>query len=71
MGEIFEDVCKMLLRNLQIPLFREPGTKIGTWWHKDKEIDLVSMNRRRKNRDILNGTIRRGRNTLRSLHDLF
>ncbi|MBU7048274.1 MAG: ATP-binding protein [Theionarchaea archaeon] len=51
MGGIFEDVCKMLLRNLQTPLFIEPGTKIGTWWHKDKEIDLVAMNE--KNKDIL------------------
>jgi AAA+ ATPase superfamily predicted ATPase len=53
MGEIFEEICKALLRNLNIPLFEEPGTRIGTWWHKDKEIDVVAMNEKRK--DILFG----------------
>jgi AAA+ ATPase superfamily predicted ATPase len=53
MGKIFENVCKILLRNLPIPLFEEPGTKIGTWWYKDKEIDIVAINKKKK--DILFG----------------
>ncbi|MDP2754110.1 MAG: ATP-binding protein [Nitrospirota bacterium] len=44
MGGIFEDICKKILRDLNMPVFKFPGTKIGRWWHKDKEIDIVALN---------------------------
>ncbi len=44
MGEVFEDVCRKNLRRMNIPVFRSPGTKIGRWWHKDKEIDIAALN---------------------------
>jgi len=43
-SEIFETICKKILMSL----FQ--FTKIGRWWHKDKEIDLVGFN---NNREIL------------------
>ena len=41
----FEDVCKEFL----VELNRQDGlpfrfTKIGSWWHRDNEIDLVALN---------------------------
>ena len=44
LGEIFEGVCKEFL--IETRLF--PFTKVGKWWHKDKEIDLVALNERTK-----------------------
>lgn len=44
---VFESVCKEYL--LEKPPFR--FQKLGTWWHKDKEIDIVVLNE--KNREIL------------------
>ncbi|MEM4707875.1 MAG: ATP-binding protein [Candidatus Anstonellales archaeon] len=43
----FEDVCKDFL--LEMRMFNL--TKIGKWWHKDKEIDIVGLNER--TREIL------------------
>lgn len=40
MGFIFEDVVKEFLWKKKPFQF----TKIGRWWHRDKEIDLVSLN---------------------------
>lgn len=49
LGPIFEDVCKQfLIKNVE-NFFS--FTKIGKWWYKDKEIDLIAVNRRTK--DIL------------------
>lgn len=46
-GKVFEDVCKeFLIEKRPFKL-----TKIGKWWHKDKEIDIVALNE--KTRDIL------------------
>lgn len=39
-GKCFEDICmEMLVSSRRFPL-----TKIGRWWHKDKEIDIVGLN---------------------------
>jgi AAA+ ATPase superfamily predicted ATPase len=40
LGFVFEDVCRQfLIKNMPF-LFN----KIGSWWHKDKEIDIVALN---------------------------
>ncbi len=44
LGFIFEDICKEFLIETKIFDF----TKIGKWWHKDKEIDIVALNERTK-----------------------
>ena len=44
LGEVFEDLCLELVKNLRFL----PFTKIGKWWHKDKEIDIVALNERTK-----------------------
>jgi len=47
LGEVFEDLCLEFIGNLKF----FPFTKIGKWWHKDKEIDIVALNE--KTREIL------------------
>lgn len=42
-GPIFEVLVTELLMRKQI-LIDHPFTKIGRWWHKDKEIDVVALN---------------------------
>jgi len=37
---MFEELCKELL----LPLGILKLSKIGKWWHKDKEIDIVALN---------------------------
>jgi len=49
LGLVFEEVCKEFL--IETKFF--PFTKIGKWWYKDKEIDLVSLNE--KTKEILFG----------------
>jgi hypothetical protein len=44
LGPIFEDVAKQYL--IKYNLFK--FTKIGRWWHKDKEIDIVALNEQPK-----------------------
>ena len=39
-GFMFEELCKELL----LPLGILKLSKIGKWWHKDKEIDIVALN---------------------------
>lgn len=39
-GKVFEDVCKELI--IEEKLF--DVTKIGRWWYKDKEIDIIGLN---------------------------
>lgn len=39
-SQTFEDVCKEIIIDTRF----FPVTKIGTWWHKDKEIDIVALN---------------------------
>ena len=47
LGFIFEKVCKeFLIENNKLLPFR--FKKIGRWWHKDKEIDLVALNEDKK-----------------------
>lgn len=43
-GRIFEEVCEEVMVEKNIFNF----TKIGRWWHKDKEIDIVALNEKRK-----------------------
>ena len=43
-GKVFEDVCKEFL----IEMRPFPFTKIGRWWHKDKEMDVVALNEQTK-----------------------
>jgi len=43
-GETFEDVCIEFIKKLNF----FPFTKIGKWWHKEKEIDLIALNERTK-----------------------
>ena len=44
LGEVFEEVCKEFL--IETRFF--PFTKIGKWWHKDKEIDILALNEKTK-----------------------
>lgn len=47
LGKVFEKIGpRLLLRRASLPF--QP-MKIGRWWHKDKEIDLVVANEREKN----------------------
>ncbi|CAB49767.1 ATP-binding protein [Pyrococcus abyssi] len=43
LGWVFEKVARQFLLKLNINF-----TKIGRWWHKDKEIDIVALNERGK-----------------------
>lgn len=45
LGSIFEDVAKQYLIKTK-KLFR--FTRIGRWWHKDKEIDITAFNEQTK-----------------------
>jgi AAA+ ATPase superfamily predicted ATPase len=47
MGTVFEKVCKqfLLLNRDRLPF---TFTKLGRWWHKDKEIDVVALNEESK-----------------------
>ena len=44
MGAIFEDINIKYLRNL----IRKDFEKIGKWWHKDQEIDIIALNKQKK-----------------------
>jgi AAA+ ATPase superfamily predicted ATPase len=46
-GKMFEGVCKEFIINSKF----FSAVKIGGWWHKDKEIDIVALNDQTK--DIL------------------
>lgn len=42
LGEIFEKISSQLLHKRgKLPFI---ATRIGRWWHKDKEIDLIALN---------------------------
>ncbi len=43
-SHVFEKVCQELLFYISPIKF----TKIGKWWHKDKEIDIIAMNEQAK-----------------------
>ena len=49
-GKMFERLAETLVREKKI-FSNFAFTKIGRWWHKDKEIDLVALNE--KSRQIL------------------
>ncbi len=49
-GRCFEDICKQFLIHGKPFVF----TKIGRWWYKDKEIDLVVLNEEEKEIYFLN-----------------
>ncbi|MGQ4915971.1 MAG: DUF234 domain-containing protein [Candidatus Asgardarchaeia archaeon] len=48
-GRVFEEIAKQFLiklnRSRELPFV---VTKIGKWWHKDEEIDIVALNEREK-----------------------
>ncbi len=44
LGVVFEDIARQTLAELLQMQF----TKIGGWWHKDKEIDVVALNEKTK-----------------------
>ncbi|MBI2136529.1 ATP-binding protein [Candidatus Woesearchaeota archaeon] len=44
LGNVFEEVSKQYLIDKKVFSF----TKIGNWWHQDKEIDLVAINEQTK-----------------------
>lgn len=46
LGSIFEDAVRHCLLKVIKNLFK--FTKIGRWWHRDKEIDLVALNSQTK-----------------------
>jgi AAA+ ATPase superfamily predicted ATPase len=46
LGEVFEEVCRQFLIKNREKIF--PFTKIGKWWYKDKEIDIVAFNEQSK-----------------------
>jgi uncharacterized protein len=43
-GMCFEDVCREFLIDSRLFIF----TKIGRWWYKDREIDIVALNELKK-----------------------
>ena len=43
-GKIFENICKQFLIKKKII----SSSKIGKWWYKDKEIDIVGLNENKK-----------------------
>ncbi len=45
-GHIFENVVEDLLWNISLGFI---PTKIGSWWYKDKEIDLLALDKNKKN----------------------
>lgn len=47
MGFVFEKICKQLLIRL-IKRSRFSYDKVGSWWHKDVEIDLIAINQDKK-----------------------
>lgn len=51
-GRVFEDVCREFVADL-VKEGRLDFTKIGRWWHKDREIDILALNER--GREILFG----------------
>jgi AAA+ ATPase superfamily predicted ATPase len=46
LGEIFEEVCKQFLIKNREKIFT--FIKIGKWWYKDREIDIVALNEQSK-----------------------
>jgi AAA+ ATPase superfamily predicted ATPase len=44
-GRIFEDICKQFLIKKKIAI----SSKIGRWWHKEHEIDIVALDEKNKN----------------------
>lgn len=44
---MFEKLVEQLIRE-KILLRNTSFTKIGKWWHKDKEIDIVALNEQKK-----------------------
>jgi AAA+ ATPase superfamily predicted ATPase len=45
LGFVFEKVCKEFLWDQELPF---EFTRLGRWWHKDKEIDIVALNEETK-----------------------
>ncbi len=43
-GKCFEEICRELIADLK--LFS--SVKIGRWWHKDREIDIIALNEQKK-----------------------
>jgi AAA+ ATPase superfamily predicted ATPase len=41
LGFVFEKICMEFLWEQELPFL---FTKLGRWWHRDKEIDLVALN---------------------------
>ena len=42
---IFEKICKESLEHVKLPFI---PIKLGRWWHKDKEIDIIALNEQAK-----------------------
>ncbi|MBI2135982.1 ATP-binding protein [Candidatus Woesearchaeota archaeon] len=40
LGYVFEEICKQQLRSLKLPI---TPTKIGRWWYKEDEIDILCL----------------------------
>lgn len=43
MGYVFEDVCRKLIKGLEVKVDKV-GLLVGSWWYKDNEIDLTAIN---------------------------
>ena len=43
-GKCFEDLCREILFYVDIFKF----TRVGRWWHRDKEIDIIALNEHTK-----------------------
>ncbi len=48
LGRVFEKVCKQIVISLIRRNYLPNFTKIGKWWHKDKEIDILALNEQTK-----------------------
>jgi len=47
MAAVFEKICKQVLIEL-IKRGRLSYVKVGNWWHKDSEIDVIALNAEKK-----------------------
>ncbi|HID19338.1 MAG TPA: ATP-binding protein [Methanophagales archaeon] len=48
LGFVFEDVAREFLIRMKSESERETPLRMGKWWHRDKEIDLVILNETKK-----------------------
>ncbi len=68
LGLVFEDLIYRLLKEGKLRIIE--FTKIGKWWHRDKEIDIVALNDRSKEALFVECKWREGVNAERICREL-